>query len=124
MSFGVNARCTTSPEEPRPTAATPLGQQRPTGAPEVGADGQPVLAAKLQEFFGASDTPAVADGRQPVLLHLLSPAGRPLAVTADLRSFWAGAYAHVRADMRGRYPKHPWPEDPTTAEATGRTKRR
>lgn len=102
----------------------PSGRTAALEYPEVGADGQPVLAAKLQEFFGASDTPAVADGRQPVLLHLLSPAGRPLAVTADLPSFWAGAYAHVRADMRGRYPKHPWPEDPTTAEATGRTKRR
>lgn len=102
----------------------PSGRTAAVEYPEVGDDGQPVLAAKLQEFFGASGTPTVADGRQPVLLHLLSPAGRPLAVTADLPSFWAGAYAQVRADMRGRYPKHPWPEDPTTAEATGRTRRR
>ncbi len=102
----------------------PAGRTAALQYPAVGDDGQPVLAAKLQEFFGATDTPAVADGRLPVLLHLLSPAGRPLAVTADLPSFWSGAYAHVRADMRGRYPKHPWPEDPTTAEPTGRTKRR
>lgn len=107
-----------------PRLPIPSGRTAALDYPEVGDDGQPVLAAKLQEFFGASDTPTVADGRLPVLLHLLSPAGRPLAVTADLPSFWAGAYAHVRADMRGRYPKHPWPEDPTTAEATGRTKHR
>ena len=84
----------------------------------------PVLAAKLQELFGSTDTPTVLGGEVPVVLHLLSPAGRPLQVTQDLASFWAGAYADVRSDMRGRYPKHPWPEDPTTAEATSRTKRR
>ncbi len=84
----------------------------------------PVLAVKLQELFGSAQTPAVLDGAVPVVLHLLSPAGRPLQVTQDLASFWAGAYAEVRADMRGRYPKHPWPEDPTTAAATAGTKRR
>ncbi|MBB3182733.1 ATP-dependent helicase HrpB [Halomonas fontilapidosi] len=84
----------------------------------------PVLAVKLQECFGWQASPRLADGREAVLLHLLSPARRPLQVTADLASFWANGYAGVRREMRGRYPKHPWPEDPTTAEATARTKRR
>ncbi len=86
--------------------------------------GQPVAAVKLQECFGLTETPRIANGRVPVLFHLLSPAGRPLAVTADLASFWAGPYAQVRAEMRGRYPKHPWPEDPLTHVATAKTKRR
>ncbi|WP_351225435.1 ATP-dependent helicase HrpB [Streptomyces sp. NPDC002133] len=77
---------------------------------------QPVLAVKLQELFGLSTTPAVAG--VPVLVHLLSPAGRPAAVTADLASFWRDGYRAVRAELRGRYPKHPWPEDPSTAEPT------
>ncbi|MDO9458199.1 ATP-dependent helicase C-terminal domain-containing protein, partial [Nocardioides sp.] len=73
---------------------------------------QPVLAVRLQEVFGWPATPRLADGRVPVLLHLLSPARRPAAVTADLTSFWATGYAAVRADLRGRYPKHAWPDDP------------
>ncbi|MET8864306.1 ATP-dependent helicase HrpB [Nonomuraea sp. NPDC004580] len=81
---------------------------------------QPVLAVKLQELFGRQETPRIAG--VPVLVHLLSPAGRPLAVTADLASFWREGYRHVRAEMRGRYPKHPWPEDPLTAQPTRRTK--
>lgn len=84
----------------------------------------PVLAVKLQEMFGSTTTPTVAGGQVRVVLHLLSPAGRPLQVTQDLASFWDGAYAQVRADMRGRYPKHPWPDDPRAAPATARTKRR
>ncbi len=84
----------------------------------------PVLAVKLQEMFGQTDTPRLADGRIPVMLHLLSPAGRPLQVTGDLRHFWGNAYKQVRAEMRGRYPKHPWPEDPLSAEPTGKTKKR
>lgn len=82
--------------------------------------GAPVLAVKLQETFGWRDVPRIADGRVPVLLHLLSPAGRPVAVTADLASFWRTGYPQVRAELRGRYPRHPWPEDPTTAEPTRR----
>ncbi|MFI9116125.1 ATP-dependent helicase HrpB [Streptomyces venezuelae] len=77
---------------------------------------RPVLAVKLQEMFGLAQTPRVAG--VPVLVHLLSPAGRPAAVTADLASFWRDGYRSVRAELRGRYPKHPWPEDPSTAEPT------
>lgn len=83
---------------------------------------QPVLAVKLQELFGLQETPRVAG--VPVLVHLLSPAGRPAAVTADLASFWREGYKAVRAELRGRYPRHPWPEDPTTVEATRFTKAR
>lgn len=85
---------------------------------------QPVLAVKLQELFGLQDSPRVAGGRVPVLVHLLSPAGRPAAVTADLASFWRDGYRSVRAELRGRYPKHPWPEDPSTAVATRHTSAR
>ncbi|MFJ9139790.1 ATP-dependent helicase HrpB [Streptomyces griseus] len=77
---------------------------------------QPVLAVKLQELFGLAETPQLAG--VPVLVHLLSPAGRPAAVTADLASFWREGYRAVRAELRGRYPKHPWPEDPATVPAT------
>jgi ATP-dependent helicase HrpB len=84
---------------------------------------EPVLPVQVQEAFGWTDTPRIADGQVPVLLHLLSPAGRPVAVTGDLASFWAGAYRQVRTELRGRYPKHPWPEDPTTATPTRRTNR-
>nr|WP_204343071.1 ATP-dependent helicase HrpB [Micromonospora terminaliae] len=80
----------------------------------------PVLAVKLQETFGWAAAPRIADGRVPVLLHLLSPAGRPVAVTADLASFWQTGYPQVRSELRGRYPRHPWPEDPTSAEPTRR----
>ncbi|MET9976103.1 ATP-dependent helicase HrpB [Streptomyces microflavus] len=83
---------------------------------------QPVLAVKLQELFGLSETPRVAG--VPVLVHLLSPAGRPAAVTADLASFWQDGYKAVRAELRGRYPKHPWPEDPATVQATRYTSAR
>jgi ATP-dependent helicase HrpB len=86
--------------------------------------GQPVLAVKLQELFGWRSTPRIAGGRVPLLVHLLSPAGRPAAVTADLESFWRDGYSAVRAELRGRYPKHPWPQDPTTAEPTRGTNRR
>ncbi|MGA5065812.1 ATP-dependent helicase HrpB [Streptomyces exfoliatus] len=83
---------------------------------------RPVLSVKLQEMFGLAETPRVAG--VPVLVHLLSPAGRPAAVTADLASFWREGYRAVRAELRGRYPKHPWPEDPSTAEPTRHTSAR
>ncbi|MEU1980908.1 ATP-dependent helicase HrpB [Nocardia sp. NPDC019395] len=77
----------------------------------------PVLAVKVQEVFGWADAPRLAGGRVPILLHLLSPAQRPVAVTADLASFWRTGWPRVRADLRGRYPKHAWPEDPTSVPA-------
>ncbi|NNN37793.1 ATP-dependent helicase HrpB, partial [Streptomyces sp. S3(2020)] len=83
---------------------------------------QPVLAVKLQEMFGLHESPALAG--VPLLVHLLSPAGRPAAVTADLASFWKDGYKGVRAELRGRYPKHPWPEDPADAEPTRYTNAR
>jgi ATP-dependent helicase HrpB len=91
---------------------------------EDGTPASPVLAVKLQELFGLADTPRVADGRVPLTLHLLSPAGRPLQVTQDLRSFWERTYPEVRKEMKGRYPKHPWPDDPWNAVATHRAKPR
>jgi ATP-dependent RNA helicase HrpB len=84
----------------------------------------PVLAVKLQEMFGATATPTIAGGKVPLILHLLSPAGRPLQVTRDLAGFWKNVYPQVRGEMRGRYPKHPWPDDPLTAPPTARAKRR
>lgn len=88
------------------------------------SSGSPVLTLRVQQAFGWTDTPVLADGRLPLVLHLTSPAGRPVAVTSDLASFWAGPYAQVRAQMRGRYPKHPWPEDPLSAQPTDRAKPR
>ncbi|MBB6065556.1 ATP-dependent helicase HrpB [Pseudoxanthomonas broegbernensis] len=106
--------------------AVPSGMERrvdyaldPQGLPRP-----PVLAVKLQELFGLADTPRIADGRVPLLLHLLSPGGKPLQVTADLRSFWDRTYPEVRKEMKGRYPKHPWPDDPWSATATHRAKPR
>jgi ATP-dependent helicase HrpB len=84
----------------------------------------PVLGVRLQEMFGAVDTPRLAGGRVPLLLHLLSPARRPVQVTRDLASFWKNGYAAVRADLRGQYPKHFWPDDPLQAEPTARAKPR
>jgi ATP-dependent helicase HrpB len=76
----------------------------------------PVLAAKVQDLFGTNAIPALAGGRVPVSVHLLSPAGRPVQVTSDLAGFWTGSWHAVRKEMAGRYPKHAWPEDPTNAE--------
>ncbi|HSO18513.1 MAG TPA: ATP-dependent helicase C-terminal domain-containing protein, partial [Desulfosarcina sp.] len=84
----------------------------------------PVLAVRLQEMFGATDTPRIAGGKVPLLLHLLSPASRPLQVTQDLGGFWAGSYEQVKKEMKGRYPKHYWPDDPLDATPTNRAKPR
>jgi ATP-dependent helicase HrpB len=108
-------------DELAPTHVTvPSGSRVP-----VDYDGEtPVLAVRLQEMFGCADTPRIAAGRVPLLLHLLSPARRPAQVTADLASFWANSYKAVRADLRGQYPKHYWPDDPMQAEPTARAKPR
>ncbi len=84
----------------------------------------PVLAVKLQEMFGCAETPCIADGRQPLQIHLLSPAQRPLQVTQDLATFWRDVYPQVKKEMKGRYPKHPWPDDPLAATPTRLTKRK
>ena len=108
-------------------ALAPTHIEVPSGsriAIDYAAGDVPVLAVKLQEMFGAITTPAVAQGKVPLLIHLLSPAGRPLQVTRDLATFWKNVYPQVRSEMRGRYPKHPWPDDPLTAPPTAKTKRR
>lgn len=104
----------------------PSGQQRRIAyaLDDHGEPASPVLPVKLQELFGLADTPRIADGRMPLTLHLLSPAGRPLQVTQDLRGFWERTYPEVRKEMKGRYPRHPWPDDPWTATATHRAKPR
>ena len=84
----------------------------------------PVLAVKLQELFGLGETPRVCWGEVPVNLHLLSPARRPVQITSDLASFWERGYPEVRKELKGRYPKHPWPQDPGAATPTARTSRR
>jgi ATP-dependent helicase HrpB len=88
------------------------------------AEDVPVLAVRLQEMFGCKDTPRLVHGTLPVMLHLLSPAKRPVQVTRDLASFWVNAYPEVRKELRGRYPKHHWPENPMTALPTAKTKKR
>ena len=110
-----------------PTHITvPSGMHRPItyALDDAGHAAAPVLAVKLQELFGLADTPRIADGRVPLTLQLLSPAGRPLQVTQDLRSFWERTWPEVRKEMKGRYPRHPWPEDPWKATATHRAKPR
>lgn len=105
----------------------PVSIQVPSGnriALDYTAGPKPVLAVRLQELFGWTDTPRIADGRVPVLLHLLGPNYRPVQITDDLRSFWSSAYFQVRKDLRMRYPKHAWPEDPLSAKAEVRGKRR
>jgi ATP-dependent helicase HrpB len=104
-----------------PTYLTvPTGSRIPV---TYNAGERPVLAVRLQEMFGETKTPTIGGGKIKVVLHLLSPAHRPLAVTQDLPSFWQNAYPGVRKDMRGRYPKHFWPENPSEARPTKRTRR-
>ncbi|HWA01531.1 MAG TPA: ATP-dependent helicase HrpB [Caulobacterales bacterium] len=107
--------------------AAPARFDTPAGSAltiDYAADGGPALDVRLQELFGLTTHPSVADGRAPLTLRLLSPAHRPVQTTKDLPGFWRGSYAAVRADMRGRYPKHPWPEDPVAAAPTRRAKPR
>src|SRR5882757_2619999 len=88
------------------------------------AEQGPTIAVRLQELFGLNVHPSIAKGAVPLVLELLSPAHRPVQVTRDLPGFWRGSYAAVRSDLRGRYPRHPWPEDPASAMPTRRVKPR
>ncbi len=115
------------PLQRRLDEAAPLRLLVPSGAKiplDYVTDGPPVLAVKLQELFGLADTPRVGKGRVPVLLHLLSPARRPIQITRDLKNFWDTIYPEVKKELKGRYPKHPWPDDPWKAVPTGKTKPR
>ena len=109
-----------------PRIAVPSGMERRIdyALDHEGVPQPPVLAVKLQELFGLADTPAIAEGRVRLTLHLLSPGGRPLQVTGDLKGFWDRTYPEVRKEMKGRYPRHPWPDDPWRATATHRAKPR
>jgi len=105
----------------------PADLEVPSGSPitlDYSDPAAPVLAVKLQELFGLTETPTVGGGRVPLLLHLLSPGGRPAQVTRDLRSFWEKGYFEVRKDLKGRYPKHPWPDKPMEHIPTRLTKKR
>ena len=105
-----------------PTHLTvPSGSRIPI---DYGVADTPVLAVRLQEMFGLAETPRIAGGRVPLLLHLLSPARRPVQVTGDLAGFWANSYKLVKSDLKGQYPKHPWPDNPLAAEPTARAKPR
>jgi ATP-dependent helicase HrpB len=130
LSGSIDARTRADLDRLAPeTLAVPSGRRVPLRyedeAPGDGESGTSVSAAvKLQELFGLAETPRVGARREPVLLHLLAPNGRPVQMTRDLRSFWTRTYPEVRRELRGRYPKHPWPEDPWTAVPTARTLKR
>jgi len=98
----------------------PSGSLLPIHYGEEGAS----LFVRVQELFGLAEHPRIAGGKAPLVLHLLSPAQRPIQITMDLPGFWRGSWKDVRSEMRGRYPKHPWPEDPASAQATSRAKPR
>jgi ATP-dependent helicase HrpB len=115
------------PLQRRLEAEAPTHVEVPTGSAipvDYGSPEGPVLAVRVQELFGVDRHPTVAGGRVPLILHLLSPAHRPIQITRDLPGFWRGSWAAVRAEMRGRYSKHPWPEDPLSASPTRRAKPR
>jgi ATP-dependent helicase HrpB len=99
----------------------PSGRERPL---DYRDDGSGVASVKRQEVFGLADTPTIGAANTPVTFELLAPNGRPVQVTRDLKSFWTRGYPEVRKELRGRYPRHPWPDDPWTATPTARTKRR
>jgi ATP-dependent helicase HrpB len=115
------------PLQRRLDAEAPTHFAAPTGtqaAIDYEAEGGPKIAIRVQELFGIDRHPAIAGGRVPLLIELLSPAHRPVQTTRDLPGFWRGSYAAVRSEMRGRYPKHPWPDDPIAAPPTRRAKPR
>jgi ATP-dependent helicase HrpB len=108
-------------------AEAPTHFEAPTGnshALDYEGAGAPALHIRVQELFGLKDHPAIARGRLPLTLYLLSPAHRPIQITRDLPGFWAGSWSAVKADMRGQYPKHVWPDDPANAAPTTRAKPR
>jgi ATP-dependent helicase HrpB len=105
----------------------PTHFEAPTGnrhAIDYETTGAPALHIRVQELFGLTQHPAIANGKLPLTLHLLSPAHRPIQITRDLPGFWKGSWAAVKADMKGRYPRHPWPDDPASAAPTARAKPR
>ncbi len=108
-------------------AEAPTHFEAPTGSRvpiDYEAEGGPKISIRVQELFGLTRHPAIAGGKIPLLIELLSPAHRPVQMTRDLPGFWRGSYAAVRTEMRGRYPRHPWPDDPAAAPATRRAKPR
>ena len=108
-------------------AEAPTHFEAPTGnrhAIDYETAGAPALHIRVQELFGLRQHPSIANGKLPLTLHLLSPARRPIQITRDLPGFWNGSWAAVKAEMKGRYPRHPWPEDPASAAPTARAKPR
>ena len=122
----LQAALNTQLDWPQQQQLEPTHIQVPTGSQiALNYDNDPpILPVRLQEMFGATDTPTIANGKVKLLLHLLSPGQRPMQVTQDLKGFWQGSYAEVKKDMKGRYPKHYWPDDPLLAEPTRRAKPR
>jgi ATP-dependent helicase HrpB len=117
----------TWPQQTQLDALAPMHITVPSGS-RIAIDytdpNTPVLAVRLQELFGLQQTPSIINGKFSLLIHLLSPGYKPMQVTQDLASFWRTTYFEVRKELRGKYKKHYWPEDPLTAQATSKTKRR